>query len=90
MLVSDTFDRRIGQIHHREVLILVLVDVGLGPQWFLGGRALHAVLILVLVDVGLGQAEGTYAFCGEEEVLILVLVDVGLGLHSLRRAGVVY
>ena len=38
------------------VLILVLVDVGLGQS---GAKrlqtAMHAVLILVLVDVGLGQ-----------------------------------
>ena len=54
MLVSDGFLRR---CHHdiHLVLILVLVDVGLGPL----KRAVErlkamGVLILVLVDVGLG------------------------------------
>ena len=37
------------------VLILVLVDVGLGPRGTLRGGILHRVLILVLVDVGLGH-----------------------------------
>ena len=40
-------------LHH--VLILVLVDVGLGQlrPWI--SQKLYLVLILVLVDVGLGQ-----------------------------------
>ena len=37
-----------------EVLILVLVDVGLGPLWKHPELSLLHVLILVLVDVGLG------------------------------------
>ena len=38
----------------QDVLILVLVDVGLGRQHMLLTGAPGAVLILVLVDVGLG------------------------------------
>ena len=36
------------------VLILVLVDVGLGPLGIPVEKKNHSVLILVLVDVGLG------------------------------------
>ena len=80
MLVSDPRTRFQG-VMITTVLILVLVDVGLGHDrqaWF--DPAL-LVLILVLVDVGLGPPA---ALCGEVQagVLILVLVDVGLG-HSL-------
>ena len=39
------------------VLILVLVDVGLGRRCGRGALPFPPVLILVLVDVGLGQRE---------------------------------
>ena len=61
------------------VLILVLVDVGLGPCTEALKAFSDIVLILVLVDVGLGPSYVTCltSVCGV--VLILVLVDVGLG-----------
>ena len=37
-----------------QVLILVLVDVGLGPRTGSVAETTYGVLILVLVDVGLG------------------------------------
>ena len=55
MLVSDVSS--IGTVLRQSlrVLILVLVDVGLGRFFFLGWAAKNEhVLILVLVDVGLG------------------------------------
>ena len=57
MLVSDLVEKLIACRKRRLVLILVLVDVGLGLRW---GNAVIAhedgVLILVLVDVGLGRS----------------------------------
>ena len=67
----------------RVVLILVLVDVGLGPTGWRPSWRSWSVLILVLVDVGLGLLSST---CRLQKicVLILVLVDVGLG-RAFRR-----
>ena len=62
-----------------SVLILVLVDVGLGLLRILPLLFRVVVLILVLVDVGLGRIEVVTIFIGGCGVLILVLVDVGLG-----------
>ena len=56
MLVSDRVIRQLITTLKAEVLILVLVDVGLGLvrlPW--NNIRLIRVLILVLVDVGLGQ-----------------------------------
>ena len=57
MLVSDVMVLILHELLH-SVLILVLVDVGLGRievvTIFIGGCG---VLILVLVDVGLGPVE---------------------------------
>ena len=81
MLVSDGARLRLNGRLHRQVLILVLVDVGLGQAEVFRHCCGSPVLILVLVDVGLGRTgeavakEGLY-------VLILVLVDVGLGLDQ--------
>ena len=62
------------------VLILVLVDVGLGPPSHRTGDPVACVvLILVLVDVGLGPANPMFTVDDLKAVLILVLVDVGLG-----------
>ena len=61
------------------VLILVLVDVGLGHTIAAGMCSLSEVLILVLVDVGLGRAMPALVGRISSAVLILVLVDVGLG-----------
>ena len=62
------------------VLILVLVDVGLGhAATEAEDLATEGVLILVLVDVGLGRRVEIYPR-SRMRVLILVLVDVGLGL----------
>ena len=61
------------------VLILVLVDVGLGHDAELRKyTTLEGGLIRVLVDVGLGLSKRrpVHEAC---TVLILVLVDVGLG-----------
>ena len=71
------------------VLILVLVDVGLGrPETMCRRTSPRPVLILVLVDVGLGPlaVAGSH---GLGFVLILVLVDVGLGrcLDKLVKPG---
>ena len=62
-----------------NVLILVLVEDGLGEESLLHINKQVHVLILVLVEDGLGvvikdQQGGTY-----QEVLILVLVEDGLG-----------
>ena len=75
---SRTHAAEYGLSAFDRVLILVLVDVGLGHSKWLPKLFEVRVLILVLVDVGLGQV------CPADlesmlEVLILVLVDVGLG-----------
>ena len=57
MLVSDARIRFTNHSAVSSVLILVLVDVGLGPS--AAGASSYArrlVLILVLVDVGLGRS----------------------------------
>ena len=79
MLVSDKFDRCHDRIKDTDVLILVLVDVGLGP----------VVLHLWNYGEGLnpcfsGCWSRTHFECVTQSaessaVLILVLVDVGLG-----------
>ena len=77
MLVSDGAD--CPPRHSSRVLILVLVDVGLGQEEVQTiAVELMKVLILVLVDVGLGQTHYVQR-TSEGPVLILVLVDVGLG-----------
>ena len=78
MLVSDP--RKHGQhFSARRVLILVLVDVGLGHvRGVPRPRRGEPVLILVLVDVGLGHGSVVRRPV-LHYVLILVLVDVGLG-----------
>ena len=64
------------------VLILVLVDVGLGHEAVRNVMFERFVLILVLVDVGLGHGAAALSAVFTA-VLILVLVDVGLGLPRL-------
>ena len=54
MLVSDAKNEHI-ELMCKHVLILVLVDVGLGPLKTAARMVVVDVLILVLVDVGLGQ-----------------------------------
>ena len=54
MLVSDCVGY-FAKSKVEEVLILVLVDVGLGLEKGTDSTALVSVLILVLVDVGLGR-----------------------------------
>ena len=76
---SRTLLRKVKAIAD-SVLILVLVDVGLGPfDESLRSCGCISVLILVLVDVGLGPVEKN-SWRELRYVLILVLVDVGLGL----------
>ena len=78
MLVSDRVINRC-MVMLNKVLILVLVDVGLGPRCLCAFEGLERnVLILVLVDVGLGLANEKGSLI-QLDVLILVLVDVGLG-----------
>ena len=80
MLVSDGgLFPQIG-IPLFKVLILVLVDVGLGHPCATA-PAISPVLILVLVDVGLGRPV-IVTSADVAAVLILVLVDVGLGLSG--------
>ena len=56
MLVSDLLHYFDSEEMVRRVLILVLVDVGLGRWMVKAGQIAKAiVLILVLVDVGLGH-----------------------------------
>ena len=58
MLVSDSLGRGRWLVQDEDVLILVLVDVGLGLPYSLFLIPLErAVLILVLVDVGLGRSD---------------------------------
>ena len=55
MLVSDWSEKDASEGDLSEqVLILVLVDVGLGRQVCAHCHGVQGVLILVLVDVGLG------------------------------------
>ena len=54
MLVSDQLEQWFEGWCFQPVLILVLVDVGLGPLGIPVEKKNHSVLILVLVDVGLG------------------------------------
>ena len=68
----------------RKVLILVLVDVGLGLADHLREELAKYVLILVLVDVGLGRFRRSHD-SQPRRVLILVLVGVGLG-HMARTS----
>ena len=60
------------------VLILVLVEDGLGDKWNVGVEPYKQVLILVLVEDGLGVKS---KIMDEKQtmVLILVLVEDGLG-----------
>ena len=57
MLVSDQGKLHFGEI--TNVLILVLVDVGLGLSSVKRCVKRYVVLILVLVDVGLGRVPST-------------------------------
>ena len=79
---SRTARRCCPQNKEYRVLILVLVDVGLGRRLVRIIKELRAVLILVLVDVGLGHRCASAVLPSGGVVLILVLVDVGLGLSS--------
>ena len=65
---------------HSPVLILVVVEYGLGllKTHYLSQ---FAVLILVVVEYGLGQALAT-GTAKLDDVLILVVVEYGLGLFS--------
>ena len=56
MLVSDNFVDQCSVDWITRVLILVLVDVGLGRSIVIHGVGSLLVLILVLVDVGLGPS----------------------------------
>ena len=66
------------------VLILVLVEFGLGDQTMETIQINDDVLILVLVEFGLGEPAGR-GIATQLLVLILVLVEFGLGerMHSL-------
>ena len=55
MLVSDFLLLKSLKLRNRRVLILVLVDVGLGHRPDDKKVRMSSVLILVLVDVGLGR-----------------------------------
>ena len=79
MLVSDTFDRRIGQIHHREVLILVLVDVGLGLEQLLNFLVTCVRRLNPCFSGCWSRTRLSARPVIRSMVLILVLVDVGLG-----------
>ena len=67
----------------RTVLILVLVEDGLGAAFLFSLHSLFLfVLILVLVEDGLGDAALTVKGASFTTVLILVLVEDGLGAYS--------
>ena len=66
--------------YHSPVLILVLVEDGLGGgDPFSQKNSDSLVLILVLVEDGLGEAAIESLNKYHEKVLILVLVEDGLG-----------
>ena len=68
------------------VLILVLMEYGLGPFRRFSERIGMAVLILVLMEYGLGLSVILADDSELERVLILVLIEYGLGL--IRVTGV--
>ena len=77
MLVSDSYSI-IGLVHFLKVLILVLVDVGLGPSTPVDVR--QKALSLNPCFSGCWSRTSLLRLQGEQQrVLILVLVDVGLG-----------
>ena len=85
MLVSDLEKRRADQRQPRNVLILVLVDVGLGHEMI--SKVVESITCLNPCFSGCwsrtGCKEGCEGFC--QGVLILVLVDVGLGHPCLSH-----
>ena len=65
---------------NKHVLILVLVEDGLGAQTRKAlNHKMYKVLILVLVEDGLGDLQSRPVDVGIVAVLILVLVEDGLG-----------
>ena len=65
-----------------EVLILVLVEDGLGENRNFNKTPAFLVLILVLVEDGLGAICILQSSASQQVVLILVLVEDGLGVQS--------
>ena len=70
----------------KNVLILVLVEDGLGAVWDVQVRRFGTVLILVLVEDGLGAHQQWKQILHSTRVLILVLVEDGLGVGRLFEA----
>ncbi len=70
--------RRVYRPGRSTVLILVLVEDGLGARLASANDKRYVVLILVLVEDGLGATK-IGSFKHSLEVLILVLVEDGLG-----------
>ena len=74
-MVSERRQHR-GKSERKSVLILVLVEDGLGEDDFVGVEQGRYVLILVLVEDGLGVGCGGI-MVESSRVLILVLVEDG-------------
>ena len=74
---SRTRSRKAGE--HRVVLILVLMEYGLGPYGALSFSSMVEVLILVLMEYGLGRKMRAFMKFMLVVVLILVLMEYGLG-----------
>ena len=82
-MVSENGDVFSRSYTYHIVLILVLVEDGLGDtstRWLHGDRG---VLILVLVEDGLGDLNTLQKLTLSKTVLILVLVEDGLGAEHL-------
>ena len=87
-MVSEPPQRRSFSLSCAVVLILVLVEDGLGVMYNMSEYVcIYTVLILVLVEDGLG--EGGLMSWGYNMllVLILVLVEDGLGAIGGNRCG---
>ena len=69
-----------GHNYRVEVLILVVVEIGLGAIYeSIMGILSEKVLILVVVEIGLGETKREFVPMLKGIVLILVVVEIGLG-----------
>ena len=74
----------LGSLGILFVLILVLVEFGLGDNRAKMRETVTLVLILVLVEFGLGVIQRKYTLSVTSNVLILVLVEFGLGVEFVE------
>ena len=77
-MVSETITL-ISTVTQRTVLILVLLEDGLGVRNNLPIKRIVKVLILVLLEDGLGDYSFADTTLEAQNVLILVLLEDGLG-----------